>query len=64
MCAGAILQARIRTLVFGAWDINWGNASDFPYGQGVQGGSDLPVSAGTYDVYFNDLTGQYLFIEK
>ena len=24
MCAGAILQARIRTLVFGAWDGNWG----------------------------------------
>lgn len=24
MCAGAILQARIQTLVFGAWDINWG----------------------------------------
>ena len=24
MCAGAILQARIKTLVFGAWDANWG----------------------------------------
>lgn len=24
MCAGAILQARISTLVFGAWDGNWG----------------------------------------
>lgn len=24
MCAGAILQARIDTLVFGAWDTNWG----------------------------------------
>ena len=24
MCAGAILQARIDTLVFGAWDANWG----------------------------------------
>lgn len=24
MCAGAILQARIQTLVFGVWDINWG----------------------------------------
>lgn len=24
MCAGAILQARIKTLVFGAWDMNWG----------------------------------------
>ncbi len=24
MCAGAILQARVKTLVFGAWDANWG----------------------------------------
>lgn len=24
MCSGAILQARIKTLVFGAWDENWG----------------------------------------
>ena len=57
-------DTKLKFRANGAWDINWGNASDFPYGQGVQGGSDLPVSAGTYDVYFNDLTGQYLFIEK
>ncbi len=24
MCAGAILQARIGTVVFGAWDVKWG----------------------------------------
>ncbi|MBQ2763771.1 MAG: tRNA adenosine(34) deaminase TadA [Firmicutes bacterium] len=24
MCTGAILQSRIKTLVFGAWDNNWG----------------------------------------
>lgn len=24
MCTGAILQSRIKTLVFGAWDSNWG----------------------------------------
>ena len=24
MCAGAILQARIERVVFGAWDVNWG----------------------------------------
>lgn len=24
MCAGAILQARIKEVVFGAWDIKWG----------------------------------------
>ncbi len=24
MCAGAILQARVETVVFGAWDVHWG----------------------------------------
>ena len=48
----------------GAWDINWGNDADFPYGQANQNGGNMKVAAGTYDVYFNDLTGQYLFIEK
>lgn len=26
MCAGAMLQARLKRLVFGAWDIRWGAA--------------------------------------
>lgn len=44
-----------------AWDVNWG--ADTPMsGQGTAGGSDIPVSAGTYDVWFNDLSKRYIFI--
>jgi len=44
-----------------SWDVNWG-ASTFPYGIGEQNGSNIPVLAGTYNVFFNDLTGYYNFI--
>jgi len=44
-----------------SWDNNWGSV-DFPYGTGVQGGSNIPVVAGTYNVFFNDITGYYNFV--
>ena len=43
------------------WDFNWGG-TDFPYGTGVQGGANIPYKAGSYTVYMNDITGQYMFI--
>lgn len=42
------------------WDINWGD-DNFPYGVGTQGGPDIPVLAGTYDITFNSNTGAYYF---
>ena len=42
------------------WDTNWG-ALDFPTGTGTQNGSDIPVSAGNYDVTFDKSTGYYAF---
>jgi starch-binding outer membrane protein SusE/F len=43
-----------------AWDVNWGSA-DFPSGVGTQGGSNIAVAAGTYNVTFNMLSGAYSF---
>jgi len=45
-----------------SWDVNWGDVA-FPYGIGVQNGSNIVVKAGTYNVFFNDITGYYNFIE-
>ncbi len=45
----------------GSWDINWG-AKDFPLGIGTQGGDNIPVKAGNYTVYFNDILGLYYFL--
>lgn len=42
------------------WTVNWG-AVDFPQGTGGQDGANIPVSAGTYDITFNDQTGLYNF---
>ena len=44
-----------------AWDVNWG-AGDFPYGIGVGNGPNIPVKAGTYNVFFNDILGTYNFV--
>ena len=45
----------------GAWNDNWGSA-DFPYGTGTNGGDNIQFVAGSYTVFFNDITGQYYFI--
>ena len=44
-----------------AWDVNWG-AADFPYGIGQQAGPNIPIKAGTYNVFFNDILGTYNFV--
>lgn len=52
----------------GAWNDNWGPSQDaaktFPYGQGVNNGANIPVKAGSYTVFLNDITGQYMFISN
>jgi len=44
------------------WVVDWGSA-DFPIGTGVQGGDNIPVTAGYYRVDFNSETGDYSFTE-
>ena len=44
-----------------AWTINWGNPA-FPSGTATQGGENIAISAaGTYDVRFNRVSGDYSF---
>ena len=43
------------------WKDNWGSET-FPYGTGVGGGANIPCVAGSYTVFFNDITAQYFFI--
>lgn len=44
-----------------AWDVNWGGDTALS-GMGTMNGPNIPVAEGTYDVWFNDLTGRYIFI--
>lgn len=43
------------------WGDNWGSDT-FPYGNGTNGGPNIPYVAGSYTVFLNDITGQYYFI--
>lgn len=44
-----------------AWDVNWG--SDTPLsGKATMNGPNIPVEEGTYEIWFNDLTGRYILI--
>ncbi len=47
----------------GTWDVNWG-AADFPMGTGTQGGANIPFKAGSWRVYFNDISGDYYFVAQ
>jgi hypothetical protein len=44
-----------------AWTKNWG-ADTYPSGYGTQDGPNIPVKAGTYAIWFNDMTGQYFIM--
>lgn len=47
----------------GNWDTNWGTDT-FPFGTGTQKGANIPIVAGSYKVFFNDITGSYIFMAQ
>ena len=54
------LTGGVKFRLDAAWVTDWGSA-DFPAGTGTQGGANIPVPAGNYDVAFNSSTGVYTF---
>ena len=45
------------------WTVNWGGNIDLSktyFGVGAQDGDNLQLPAGTYNIYFNDITGQFV----
>ncbi|MNK16801.1 hypothetical protein D3C87_349710 [compost metagenome] len=47
-----------------AWDVSWGSTTSYS-GLGTLGGADIPIGItanGNYDIWFNDLTGRYIYI--
>ncbi|RRO26149.1 SusF/SusE family outer membrane protein [Flavobacteriaceae bacterium 14752] len=43
------------------WAVNWGSNTELT-GFASQDGPNIPVAAGTYDVWFNDLSETYVFV--
>ena len=61
---GVVLtDGHFKFRVDGAWDIDWGG-NTFPSGDGEFGGADIAATAGVYDIWFNDITGQYIAIAQ
>lgn len=56
-----LTEAGVKFRANQTWDVNWGGGENFPSGQATN--DDILVSqAGIYEVWFNDLTGRYIFI--
>lgn len=55
----------IKLRVDGGWTTNWGgdvNVTEDFWGVAQAGGGNMTAPAGTYDVYFNDITSEYVFV--
>lgn len=57
-----IVEGEFKFRANDAWDVSWGIASDALSGKANLGGENMTTMGGTYDVWFNDLTGRYLLI--
>lgn len=61
-------DCEVKFRVDGIWDVmDWGadvNIADRSYGTGTKGGDNVKLPAGKYKVYFNDITGQFLFLAE
>ena len=63
----AITGSSIKFKANHDWAVNWGaglNIADQAFGSGTQDGPNITIEEGTYDVYFCDITGKFLFIKK
>ena len=50
----------VKFRVDDSWEMNWGGY-EFPHGWAIYNWNNLQVLAGTYDIFFNRLTGEYIF---
>ncbi|WP_297509602.1 SusE domain-containing protein [Flavobacterium sp.] len=57
----ALANGELKFRANNGWTVNWGSNTEYS-GTGTQGGPNIPVTGTTYNVWFNDLTGQYMLI--
>lgn len=59
-----LFDGEVKIRANNAWDVSWGASTPISGFATSNNGPNIPVSAGTYDIWFNDLTGGYIFISK
>jgi hypothetical protein len=57
----ALVNGELKFRANNAWTVNWGSNTEYS-GKGTQDGPSVPVTGTSYNVWFNDLTGQYMLI--
>lgn len=58
-----LTEEEFKFRVDGAWDTDWGGTT-FPSGRGQFGGDNIKATSGVYDIWFNDITGDYILIAQ
>ena len=63
------VEGGIKFRANAGWDVNWGVGADLShdlsvdnYGVGANGKGNLKIAAGVYNVFFNDITGEFVFV--
>ncbi|PHQ28535.1 SusE domain-containing protein [Leeuwenhoekiella nanhaiensis] len=59
-----LFNGEVKIRANNAWDVSWGANTAVSGFATSNNGPNIPVSAGTYDIWFSDLTGGYIFIPK
>lgn len=61
-------EGKIKFRANGGWDVSWGeniNIGETSFGTGILGSNEnLTLPKGIYDVFFNDITGQFVFYAR
>lgn len=58
-----LTDGEIKFRADNAWDVDWGGDT-LVSGQAAVKGDNIPVTAGTYDIWFNTLDGRYILIPQ
>lgn len=56
-----LFDGEIKFRADDAWDVNWGGNTEFSGSASIDG-PNIPTRAATYEVWFNDLTAEYILI--
>ncbi|MCC4212281.1 SusE domain-containing protein [Leeuwenhoekiella parthenopeia] len=59
-----LFDGQVKIRANNAWDVSWGANTAVSGFATSNNGPNIPVSAGTYDIWFSDLTGGYIFIPR
>ncbi|MGB5821982.1 MAG: SusE domain-containing protein [Saonia sp.] len=59
-----LFSGEIKFRAENAWDTSWGNDTPLTGYGSTENGPNIPVDAGTYEIWFNDLDGSYILVEK